>query len=200
VQVLLIEEVPMAAKTSPTTPLTRRVLLRTVGSLLVGSGLGPWLGCATPHLSQLVPELDPVDRSRPRVRYRIIQGVSIGGGGLLAAILDLRRLTVDGYVDVVVDQSGSGEGMRTTVTAYPFTYGRLPQPISIRVGPDTGIDAPPEVDAPPELHTTREAIAPPADCAPEPPAAWSGAPFMARLHAQRRRRAGCRSRTSPNGR
>jgi hypothetical protein len=185
----------MAKEESPESALPRRALLRAAGLLFMGAGFGPWLGCAAHHLSQLLPELDPVDPSRPRVRYRIIQGVSTGGGGLLAAILDLRRLTgVDGYVDIVVDQSGSGEGLRTTVTAYPFTYGHQPQPISIRVGPDTG------VDAPPELHAACRPTAAHVDCASEPGSVWLITPFLTRLDAQRRRRAGCMPRTSPTGR
>jgi hypothetical protein len=59
-----------------------------------------------------------------------------GRGGLLAALLDMQRLRgVDGYVQVTMDQTGSGDDMVTVVTAYPFTYGLVARAIDIRVGP-----------------------------------------------------------------
>jgi hypothetical protein len=133
--------------------MLRRDLLSGAGVVAFSSALPNVFGCATVHSSLLGESLDPVDATRPRIHYRPIQGVARGRGGILAALVDLQRLVgVDGYVRVSVDQSGSGDHMVTVVTAYPFTYGTAPRPISIRVGSPTFAE--PAVSTMTSLNTT----------------------------------------------
>jgi hypothetical protein len=127
--------------------MLRRTLLAKGARLGLAALVSDLAGCVrVAHEQLVVPELEPIDPTRPYVRYRPIQGVSHGAGGLLEALLDMQRLTgVDGYVQVTMDQYGRGDHMVTVVTGYPITYGALPKAISIRVGPPIYADpaAPP---------------------------------------------------------
>jgi hypothetical protein len=145
--------------------MQRRAFLGAGGSLGLAALVGPLTGCAAEaHAFLLVPELEPIDASRPRVRYRPIQGIARGRGGLLAALLDMQRLAgVDGYVQVAVDSSGRGNGMTTVVTAYPVTYGNTPKALRIRVGrpryDEPAASADPVPDEDPGPSTVAERLA-----------------------------------------
>jgi hypothetical protein len=117
---------------------SRRGLLRAAAGFVAAEGCFGLVGCVPGYRSSwLESSLDPVNTGRPLIRYRPIQGRSRGPSGLLGALLDLRRLSgVDGYIGVSVEQHGDGNELETVVTAYPFTYGDDPRPISIRVGPE----------------------------------------------------------------
>jgi len=115
--------------------MKRRAFLKSSCSLALFAAL-PVAGCHAVHEQLVVPTLEPIDASRPHVRYRPIQGRGLGRDAVLAALLDVQRLSgVDGYVQVVVDQYGVGDDARAIVTAIPITYGPAPKAISLRVGP-----------------------------------------------------------------
>ena len=71
----------------------------------------------------LSPSLQPVDAARSYVRFSQAQGEACGRDAVLGAIRDLKRLDVDGFLEVVVEVAGSGDDRCARVTAYPFRYG-----------------------------------------------------------------------------
>ncbi len=122
---------------------TCRRLAALVGCLLV---LGSSSGCVN-HAVNISPSLGPVDATRPMVRYKPIQGevcnpilfygIPLGDNSLIDALWEMKRLIgVDGYVEVAVEERYIywvfGYTVCTVVTAYPFTYGDEPKPISVR--------------------------------------------------------------------
>jgi hypothetical protein len=83
-------------------------------------------GCASGPGSRMSvsPSLRPVDASRAMVVFSQIKGTACGNDAVAGALRDLKRLThVDGYLEVVVEETGEREGRCASVTAYPFRYG-----------------------------------------------------------------------------
>ncbi len=138
-------------------------LRATLATLALAALLG---ACYSPVAQ--VPSLAPVDTTQPMVRYKAIQGeacrtlllhmIPIGTNSALEAIWDMKRLEgVDGYVEVTVEEHTLfwllGTTLCTQVTAYPFTYGVEPKPLSLRgevPAPDYGVGArPAAAPAPP---------------------------------------------------
>jgi hypothetical protein len=95
------------------------------------------LGCAPRSHSRVivVPSLRPVDAERPLVVFSQVQGKACGRDAVLGAIRDMKRLSdVDGYVEVVVDETITGEQRCAQATAYPFRYGTSTSTPVIRAG------------------------------------------------------------------
>jgi hypothetical protein len=84
-------------------------------------------GIACQHASDrafVLPSLRPVDAARPMVVFSQIQGKACGPDAVLGALRDMKRLQdVDGYLEVVVQESRAGERYCAQTTAYPFRYG-----------------------------------------------------------------------------
>ena len=89
----------------------------------------PLLAACTAHAEppsriSLAPSLRPVDAARPLVIFSQVRGEACGNDAVAGAIRNLKRLTqVDGYVEVVVEETGEKDGRCARVTAYPFRYG-----------------------------------------------------------------------------
>lgn len=83
-------------------------------------------GCPSGPASRMnvAPSLRPVDAARAMVVFSQIKGSACGNDAVAGALRDLKRLThVDGYLEVVIEETGEREGRCATVTAYPFRYG-----------------------------------------------------------------------------
>ena len=99
-------------------------------------------GCA-PHTYThvtVVPSLRPVDAARPTVVFSQVQGKACGNDAVLGAIRDMKRLNdIDGYMEVVVDETFTRDQHCAQATAYPFRYGTNTSSPMIRAG-DGGTD------------------------------------------------------------
>ncbi|HKQ69201.1 MAG TPA: hypothetical protein VJT73_07675 [Polyangiaceae bacterium] len=179
--------------------LDRRQALRGAAGVSVAAVAASSAGCVrhTVRSNMVVPSLSPIDASRPILRYRPVQGRARGAGGVLAALQDLKRLKgVDGYVELTIEQIADGDQLTTTVTAYPFTYGSQPRPISLRVGPETFGESAPSRD------DSRTASSCQASCSPAAPSTPAGpvASVAERLAARRcQRKCADKSTASSSG-
>jgi len=88
-----------------------------------------WLAACSPHTERpsrisIAPSLRPVDPARPMVVFRQVRGEACGNDAVVGAIRNLKRLSnVDGYLEVLVEETGENAGRCARVTAYPFRYG-----------------------------------------------------------------------------
>jgi len=58
------------------------------------------------------------------VVFSQVQGKACGPDALLGALRDMKRLNdIDGYLEVVVHETGAGDQRCAQTTAYPFRYG-----------------------------------------------------------------------------
>ncbi|HMJ51262.1 MAG TPA: hypothetical protein VK540_04280 [Polyangiaceae bacterium] len=100
------------------------------------------VGCA-PHTYThvtVLPSLRPVDAARPMVVFSQVQGKACGSDAVLGAIRDMKRLNdIDGYLEVVVDETFTRNQHCAQATAYPFRYGTSTSTPVIRAG-DEGRD------------------------------------------------------------
>ena len=83
-------------------------------------------GCASVSPSRMTvsPSLRPVDAARAMVVFSQIKGSACGNDAVAGALRDLKRVThVDGYLEVVIEETGERAGRCASVTAYPFRYG-----------------------------------------------------------------------------
>jgi hypothetical protein len=72
----------------------------------------------------LVSSLRPVDSARPLVIFSQVRGEACGRDAVAGAIRDLKRFRdVDGYVEVIVEETGEANERCARATAYPFRYG-----------------------------------------------------------------------------
>jgi hypothetical protein len=98
------------------------------------------VGCG-PHTytrATLVPSLRPVDAARPMVVFSQVQGKACGNDAVLGAIRDMKRLNeVDGYIEVVVDETFTKDQHCAQATAYPFRYGTSTSTPSLRAGDES---------------------------------------------------------------
>ena len=96
-------------------------------------------GCAPQQYRiSVAPSLRPVDSGRSMVVFSQIQGKACGRDAVLGAIRDMKRLNgVDGYIEVVVEETGSGDGRCAKVTAYPFRYGESTDLPVVRAGEES---------------------------------------------------------------
>jgi hypothetical protein len=103
-----------------------------IGTLSIGAA-----GCA-PHVPTRVavfPSLRPVDAACPIVVFSQVQGKACGNDAVLGALREMKRLNgVDGYIEVVVIETGSGERRCAQATAYPFRYGTDTSTPVVRAG------------------------------------------------------------------
>ena len=101
----------------------------SLGRALACALVFPLLAACTAHAEppsriSLAPSLRPVDAARPLVIFSQVRGEACGNDAVAGAIRNLKRLThVDGYVEIVVEETGEKEGRCARVTAYPFRYG-----------------------------------------------------------------------------
>jgi hypothetical protein len=73
------------------------------------------------------------------VVFSQVQGKACGRDAVLGAIRDMKRLAdVDGYLEVVVDETITGEQRCAQATAYPFHYGTSTSAPVIRAGDESG--------------------------------------------------------------
>lgn len=94
------------------------------------------LGC-TPqaYRIEVAPSLRPIDPARTLVVFSQIQGQACGRDAVLGAIRDMKHLTgVDGYLEVVVEDTGESDKRCAKVTAYPFRYGSSTDEPGLREG------------------------------------------------------------------
>jgi hypothetical protein len=88
-----------------------------------------WLAACSPHTEppsriSLAPSLRPVDAARPMVVFRQVRGEACGNDAVVGAIRNMKRLSnVDGYLEVLIEETGENAGRCARVTAYPFRYG-----------------------------------------------------------------------------
>jgi len=88
----------------------------------------------------VVPSLRPVDAARPMVVFSQVQGKACGRDAVLGAIRDMKRLSdVDGYLEVVVDETITGSERCAQATAYPFRYGTSTSTPVIRAGDESTV-------------------------------------------------------------
>jgi hypothetical protein len=121
----------------------------------------------------VVPSLRPVDTARPMVVFSQVQGKACGRDAVLGAIRDMKRLKdIDGYLEVVVDETITGEQRCAQATAYPFRYGTSTSNPVIRAADDSRdpvvIPGRPMAAAPVSsaaAATSGTTPAPPFDCA-----------------------------------
>jgi hypothetical protein len=101
----------------------------SLGRALACALVFPLLAACTAHAEppsriSLAPSLRPVDAARPLVIFSQVRGEACGNDAVAGAIRNLKRLThVDGYVEIVVEETGEKDGRCARVTAYPFRYG-----------------------------------------------------------------------------
>ena len=70
------------------------------------------------------------------VVFSQVQGKACGREAVLGAIRDMKRLNdIDGYLEVVVDETITGEQHCAQATAYPFRYGTSTSTPVISPGP-----------------------------------------------------------------
>ena len=97
-------------------------------------------GCSSGPASRMIvfPSLRPVDASRAMVVFGQIKGSACGNDAVAGALRDLKRLThVDGYLEVVIEETGEREGRCASVTAYPFRYGTSTDMPGIHAGEES---------------------------------------------------------------
>jgi hypothetical protein len=98
----------------------RRPLLATLFAL-AGACSAP---AASASRIAIVSSLRPVDTARPLVVFGQISGDACGNDAVPGALRNLKRLVnVDGYLEVVVEETGEGTARCAKATAYPFRYG-----------------------------------------------------------------------------
>ncbi|HET7543733.1 MAG TPA: hypothetical protein VFK05_27860 [Polyangiaceae bacterium] len=97
------------------------------------------LGCQhTTDRAYVLPSLRPVDSARPMVIFSQVQGKACGPDAVLGALRDMKRLNgVDGYLEVVVHETGDSDRHCAQTTAYPFRYGTSTATPVIRAGDET---------------------------------------------------------------
>jgi hypothetical protein len=117
-------------------------------------------GCSSGPASRMnvVPSLRPVDASRAMVVFGQIKGSACGNDAVAGALRDLKRLThVDGYLEVVIEETGEREGRCASVTAYPFRYGTSTDLPGIRAAEESAapelVPGRPAGDAPPSVES-----------------------------------------------
>jgi len=103
------------------------------------------------------------------VVFSQVQGKACGPDALLGALRDMKRLSgVDGYLEVVVHETGDSERRCAQTTAYPFRYGTSTATPPVRAG-DEPIDPvliPERPSAPVPVGPVPPGPTPPAfDCA-----------------------------------
>jgi len=106
-------------------------------SFLATTLLAVACGCShTPaERVSVTPSLRPVDAARPLVIFSQVQGKACGRDAVLGAIRDMKRLSgIDGYVEVVVIATGTGNQLCAQATAYPFRYGTKTDLPVVRAG------------------------------------------------------------------
>jgi hypothetical protein len=108
------------------------------------------------------------------VVFSQVQGKACGRDAVLGAIRDMKRLAeVDGYLEVVVDDTITGEQRCAQATAYPFRYGTSTSTPVIRAGDESGdpllVPGRPQTAAPvssvPVSNGGSTLAAPPFNCA-----------------------------------
>ena len=83
----------------------------------------------------IVPSLRPVDSARPMVVFSQVQGKACGADAVLGALRDMKRLIgVDGYLEVVVHETGNSDRHCAQATAYPYRYGTSTATPVVRAG------------------------------------------------------------------
>ena len=103
--------------------------MKTFVAAPLGASCMLWLAACSPHTEppsriSLAPSLRPVDPARPMVVFRQVRGEACGNDAVLGAIRNMKRLSnVDGYLEVLVEETGENAGRCARVTAYPFRYG-----------------------------------------------------------------------------
>src|SRR4051812_34945728 len=99
------------------------------------------IGCQhTTDRAFIVPSLRPVDTARSMVVFSQVQGKACGPDALLGALRDMKRLIgVDGYLEVVVHETGNSDRRWAQTTAYPSRYGTSTTTPPVRAG-DEPID------------------------------------------------------------
>jgi hypothetical protein len=98
--------------------------------------------CACRHGQQyriaVAPSLRPVDAARPIVVFSQLRGEACGRDAVAGALRDMKRLReVDGYVEVVVEETGEGDERCARATAYPFRYGENTSEPSLNAGEES---------------------------------------------------------------
>jgi hypothetical protein len=96
------------------------------------------LGCASApqYRIAVAPSLRPVDPSRAMVVFSQIRGEACGRDAVVGALRQMKRLRpIDGYLELVVEDAGSGDERCARATAYPFRYGTDASLPELRVGP-----------------------------------------------------------------
>jgi hypothetical protein len=91
-------------------------------------------GCQASR-TQVVPQLTPIDASRPFVVFKPVKGTACGESATSRALDDLWRVAGDthGFVAVVIEE---GEKQCVTITARPIKYGCDPaEPAKVDVYP-----------------------------------------------------------------
>ena len=102
---------------------------RLAGGCILGVLLTPWVtSCQlAQYRVSVVPSLRPVDPARPMVVFSQIRSEACGRDAVAGAIRQMKRLAgVDGYLEVVVEDTGSGRARCAIVTEYPFLYADNP--------------------------------------------------------------------------
>lgn len=93
---------------------------------------------ASEYRIAVAPSLRPVDAARPIVVFSQVRGEACGRDAVAGALRDMRRLEpIDGYVEVVVEETGRGDERCARATAYPFRYGTDPGLPGLRAGPES---------------------------------------------------------------
>jgi hypothetical protein len=117
----------------------KRWLLPTDLGPFAAAALGLHLAACNPaeYRIAVAPSLRPVDAARPLVIFGQVRGEACGRDAVAGALRDMKRLEpVDGYVEVVVEETGRGDERCARATAYPFRYGTDPELPGLRAGPE----------------------------------------------------------------
>jgi hypothetical protein len=141
-----------------------------VGALVGAIALVSGCSCPQPVVPQratVVSSLRPVDAARPMVVFSPVQGKACGNEAVRGALLDMQRLEgVDGYVEVVIEESGAGAERCAIATGYPFRYGDSTETPALRAGaPSMEPTKIPGRTC--RTHEASEAPSAPLDCAKE---------------------------------
>lgn len=96
-------------------------------------------GCApAQYRIAVAPSLRPVDSSRAMVVFSQIRGEACGRDAVVGALRQMKRLRpIDGYLELVVEETGSGNERCARATAYPFRYGTDASLPELRVAPES---------------------------------------------------------------
>jgi hypothetical protein len=103
------------------------------------------------------------------VVFSQVQGKACGSDALLGALRDMKRLNdIDGYLEVVVHETGAGDQLCAQTTAYPFRYGTSIATPVIRAGAEgvgpVLVPGRPALEAGPIPSAGVPAAAPAVDC------------------------------------